>query len=529
MSSATPRGTSRPVSDDDVPMTLWNERPVPEAVSSVQLAAMIEREAELSAERLLTVTPKSELDDIGRSQQLLDQAFVQQVRVIVAAHDRAADQEFVADEVALALGVSVRTAKGIVRTALGLARLPGMLEAVGAGMLSQRHALAVLRTLDDVPDLTAEQRACITTIVLMRLDGTQTPGDLARVTERLILTVDLAAAEKRREAATRKRCVRIYPAPDGQAVFTATGPLERIALIRSALHAWRQDNPRDPEDTRSEAEREFDLVLALLTGGEKAARSTSYVVVPFSVADGHDLELAEVPGLGPVLPSVARQLLEDSEMCAQIAVDEAGAVIAVTDPRPLPVPARQKAGEDVQPSERLQSGEEVRHPAWPGGPGSTGGWPDTCPWDEPEPEPVYWPPAEPMRLNDPPNPAPAPRAPVDEEWRRRVRDLLVTPPPERLRPENLASDAYRAPVRLKRFLRARDRHCVFPGCTTQVVDIDHRIPYPQGPTDATNTQQLCRRHHRAKQKVFTVRVLHNGDYVWATRGGWAFVRRRITY
>lgn len=404
-----------------------------------------------------------------------------------------------------------------------------MVEAIRAGMLSQRHAIAVLRELDQVPTLSVEHRICISTIVLARLTGQQTPGELAKVTQRLILTIDIAAAEARREAATKRRSVRIWPTADGQAVFQVEAPLERIALIKNALFCWRADNPRDPEDPRSEAEREVDLVLALLTGGADAVPSSVVVVVPFSTTTGGELELAEVPGLGPVLPSVARQLLEDAEEWSQVAVDDEGAVIAVTDPKPMPASERQ-APPDDEPEPDGPGGLPRQGPNWPGGPGSTGGWGDELPpWETPEPEPSYWPPMPEAYRLGPPNPVPVPRAPVDEQRREWFVDLLATPPPERLRPENLGSKAYRAPARLKRYLRARDRQCVFPGCTMLQVDVDHRVPYPLGPTDAANCQQLCRRHHRAKQRVFTVQLLPNGDYLWTTRGGWQFIRRRLPY
>jgi hypothetical protein len=57
-----------------------------------------------------------------------------------------------------------------------------------------------------------------------------------------------------------------------------------------------------------------------------------------------------------------------------------------------------------------------------------------------------------------------------------------------------------------RFVKARDRHCRFPGCSrpAEYVDLDHAIPYDHddpaagGPTCVTNLVCLCRRHHRLK-------------------------------
>ena len=116
-----------------------------------------------------------------------------------------------------------------------------------------------------------------------------------------------------------------------------------------------------------------------------------------------------------------------------------------------------------------------------------------------------------------------------ENWELSLAQLMSQPPKQRLMPEQLGSAAYVTPSRLKRYLQARDRTCVFPGCHRRITDIDHRIPWPLGPTAADNLQLLCRHHHRAKQAVFTVELTAEGDYLWTSRGGWQFVRHRQGY
>jgi hypothetical protein len=450
-------------------ITDWQARPVPEAMTDERLAALVDREIAQHESMLFTLTPREELDAIGRAQQLADQAWVQGVRAIVAAHARSCveDREFAADEIGLALGVGFKTAQSILAEALGVAGLPGMLEAVHAGMLSQRHALAVWRTLDEVPTLAGEHRRAISMIVIARLVA-QTPRELAQLTRRLILTVDLAAAQARKDAATGKRKVLLWPVADGQGVLQSRGPLERLAAVRASMRQWLRDNPKEADDPRSESEREFDLFVALLTGGAEAGTWQAAIVVPFTTASGGELELAEIPGLGPILPSTARELLEDAEW-TQVAVDIDGAVIAVSDPIPAPKPA-----------------------------------------------------------------APKPAMPKDasrtrENWELSLAQLMSTPPSKRLMPEQLHSAAYSTPARLRRYLQARDRTCVFPGCHRRVTDVDHRIPWPLGPTAHWNLQLLCRHHHRGKQAVFSVELTDDGDYLWTTRGGWQFLRHRQGY
>lgn len=70
---------------------------------------------------------------------------------------------------------------------------------------------------------------------------------------------------------------------------------------------------------------------------------------------------------------------------------------------------------------------------------------------------------------------------------------------------------YRIPKPLADYVRARDKHCRFPGCLRPATadDVDHVVPWSAGGrTSARNSGCLCRRHHRLK-----------------THGGWQYERR----
>jgi hypothetical protein len=62
-------------------------------------------------------------------------------------------------------------------------------------------------------------------------------------------------------------------------------------------------------------------------------------------------------------------------------------------------------------------------------------------------------------------------------------------------------DRYVPSRKLKHLLHARTQACTAPACNAQAVycDIDHTVPYPDGPTCECNTNPKCRRHHRTKQ------------------------------
>ncbi|MCU1595563.1 MAG: putative endonuclease [Frankiales bacterium] len=447
----------------------WDERPVPAALSPEKLASLVESSLRGADALLFTATPREELDEIGRFQQLKDQAWVGMVRAIVAAYNRApaAQREFSCDEVALAVGAGFGTASRLVVEALAVSALPGLVEAVAAGTLTERHALAVLRELDTV-ELTLEQRQCVVLIALARFAG-QTPGELMKVIRRLILTVDRAAAQARRDKATSQRRVDFYPDADGQGVLHACGPLEAIAAMKAALEASL--GSREAGDERSKGEREFDLLVDLLTGTTEAAGWHAHVVIPYRTATGGNVELAEVPGFGPILPSTARDLLDDALDLTAVNVDENGIPFSVSDPV-TPEPLAEHAP------------VSAARPA-------------------------------PAGLTDPIQDA--------------LRAMARNPAPAGCSNRGVAG--YRVPARVQRFLEARDRTCVFPHCTrpAAATDKDHRNPWPQGATHPDNLQCLCRHHHRAKQAAFTVEKLPSGDYQWTSRGGWTFTRQPKGY
>ncbi|WP_448628280.1 HNH endonuclease [Geodermatophilus sp. URMC 64] len=75
-----------------------------------------------------------------------------------------------------------------------------------------------------------------------------------------------------------------------------------------------------------------------------------------------------------------------------------------------------------------------------------------------------------------------------------VRPGLGAPPP---------TAGYRPSAELDRFLRLRDQRCRFPGCRLPVSrgELDHRVRWPDGPTDVTNLAGLCTGDHRGKHQA----------------------------
>ncbi|SJN41340.1 No significant database matches [Microbacterium esteraromaticum] len=90
------------------------------------------------------------------------------------------------------------------------------------------------------------------------------------------------------------------------------------------------------------------------------------------------------------------------------------------------------------------------------------------------------------------------------------------------------TDTYTPTTGMKRFLRARDQHCRFPGCRMPVhrCDIDHTHDYALGgPTALNNLAHLCRSHHVLKHPSvpeahrWKVRQLPNWELEWISPNG----------
>jgi hypothetical protein len=95
-----------------------------------------------------------------------------------------------------------------------------------------------------------------------------------------------------------------------------------------------------------------------------------------------------------------------------------------------------------------------------------------------------------------------------------------------------AEDQYTPSRRLQHLVRARSATCTAPGCQAQAIhaDLDHTIPFPEGPTDECNLGPKCRRHHRAKQSPgWKVEQPEPGVFRWTLPSGRVHITRPAVY
>ena len=95
-----------------------------------------------------------------------------------------------------------------------------------------------------------------------------------------------------------------------------------------------------------------------------------------------------------------------------------------------------------------------------------------------------------------------------------------------------AEPRYSPSRRLTHLVRARTATCDAPGCDARALhaDLDHTIPYPDGPTDQCNLGPKCRRHHKAKQAPgWKVAQPEPGVIRWTLPSGRTHTTRSTVY
>lgn len=90
--------------------------------------------------------------------------------------------------------------------------------------------------------------------------------------------------------------------------------------------------------------------------------------------------------------------------------------------------------------------------------------------------------------------ADARRLAADGTWRRILTDPVTGAVLD------VGRTRYAPPQHLVDHVTFRDRTCTWPGCDQPAVrcELDHRIPYPAGPTADHNLHPLCKQHHICK-------------------------------
>lgn len=355
----------------------------------------------------------------------------------LSRRDPSADR-WVAEEVGAALRLSPARAMSEVKNATQLHdALPATFDRLAAGELSSAQAKLVTEASYRLPDAAA--------VGLLDAQAASRCGDMSepqtrRLLRRQVLRADPAGAERRHTQAVQDRYVRLTEAEDGMALLTAFLPApQAVACMQRLDHAARQHRQLAGAgaDSGTPADpRTLDQLRADLFT-HTLLTHTPLKQAPVTHTDGTEVHDTHDP---------------DGAQTASFGSCEGGSAAGLVASIQVIVSAATLLGQDDEP-----------------------GWLDRY-------GPIT---AETARrlAHDPTG-----------TWRRIVTD------PASGQLTDIGTRRYRPPDAIRRRVVMRDGTCRFPYCTHPATgsDLDHAIPYPEGPTAVTNLHAVSRRHHRAK-------------------------------
>lgn len=360
------------------------------------------------------------------------------------AHWSCDNWDAMAAEVAAAQGISHAMASGRMYLAVALRnRVPQVAALLARGDISARLASAIVWHTDLIKD--AETLRLVDTLLARDAArfGPMSAGKTAQAIDAIVDQHDPGALRRTR-ATARSRQVVIDQSDDESGTASVWGRLyatDAAALDRRLTQLAQQVCPDDP---RTLAQRRADALGALRAGAQHLSCHCGGADCP--TGSGADERAAAV--------------------VIHVVAEESALAVA-----PDPHMSGERTSERIVVTPQTALAEAL----------------------EPEPEPDVPSTAAPPALLL--GRGVIPPALVAELIRggakvRPVRHPGAAPP----------EPAYRPSAELERFVRCRDMTCRFPGCDrpAEFVDIDHTVPYPLGPTHASNLKCLCRKHHLLK-------------------------------
>lgn len=385
------------------------------------------------------------------------------------------ERDFVHGDIAGTLHLAPRTAESKLATALQLMAQPRLVAALEQGRLGVGHALALLQEISHLSPSVAAQ---VLEAVLGHDDGEieATAGELRAAAKRTAITIDAEAARQRHEQAKKSAGVRGRPTVDGmgQVVIdcTATEAATIVAAVRQRADVMAFD---DPDLTAGQQQ------VAALLHVLGCDRISVQAVLECPVERAVDLNAAARSGVWSLdvrMPvAVALGLSDHPAVLAgygPIGADQARALLPAAD--------LVRACVDSRTGEVLAVDRPVRAKAWQAG---------------------------------------------DPDLAAALRRALVELATSGGTIPDLTTDGYVPSEALGRLIDLRDVTSVFPGDSTPArrSERDHRLPYPLGPTEEWNLQNLSKRWHRAKHTRWRTRLLDDSTIEWVSPSRGVYHRR----
>ncbi len=218
--------------------------------------------------------------------------------------------EFCSEELQASLTLTRRAADTQLMIAYGLTTLPRVWEALRAGQIDLAKARTIVSHTDHLAPDAAQK---IATAVLDAAPGLTT-GQLSARLRRLCIENQPESAKNEYEQALTERRVVTEPNRDGTANLVALNlPPERVAAITNRINALAR-SLRARHEPRSVDQLRADILTDLLAGDrplQPTRRGSVDIHVDLTTLLELDQRAGELPGWGPVIADIARQIAHD--------------------------------------------------------------------------------------------------------------------------------------------------------------------------------------------------------------------------
>lgn len=374
-------------------------------------------------------------------------------------------------------------------------------EAMASGTLDGWRAALVGEELLDAPDAVA---GVVATLVIDQLAG-RSGADVRRRVRCAVAAVDEQWLRQRTERARRDRSVRRWAHEPGVDAWFGTFPAERSGVAWAAVddlaQRYRKDGDCETLD-QARADAMLDLIL-----GRATARFIVQLTVPAATGAARDSA-----GVAAATSAADTAATSAADTVAPSAADTAARGIAPTADANITHSAAGSAALAADVLRWLRDRDGFLEMRGLGGSGTSE-------------VPAAWI-AERISIASAQPHGGGADGPIGVIASHPMSDALLDPE------DALRGEAYRPGVALTRFVRARDGHCRFPGCTAtaRFCDLDHVRPWPIGATCASNLVLLCRRHHRVKQSPgWQAMLRRDGSMLWCTPDGRSLTSEAIDH
>lgn len=232
--------------------------------------------------------------------------------------------EFASMEIAAALHLTRRSADNRLDLALRLTeRLPDVLEALARGDIDLPRARVIVEATDHLDNDTVRDVAAR----ILPEAPDLTTGQLRARLQKLCIDADPARAKQRYQEAVDCRSVETTMNSSGTSNLLGYDlPTDRVAEAASLIHATALSLKRKG-GTRTIDQLRADVFLDLLTGRGLPAiggRGSADIRVELTTLAELDDRSGEIPGLGPVIADVARQVIDNGDREWRYTVTENG-------------------------------------------------------------------------------------------------------------------------------------------------------------------------------------------------------------